>query len=825
MTGILQDLRYAIRQLRKNPGFATIAVITLALGIGANTAIFSVVHAVLLRPLPFPEPTRLVLTYEGIPKIGFPKLPFSAPDLLLYRQAQHSFEDMADYQNRDFELSGAGEPERATGARISANLFSVLGVHPMLGRAFAADEDQPGRNVVLISYALWQSKYGGSHDVIGRAMNVDRAPYTIIGVMPRHFQFPLPGDAFNSDPAAFWLPMAFTPNELQGWGKFYMFNFVARLKPGVALDQARAEADILARRITQAYPVGLRQQFGNPELAFQVVPMRQELIGDVRPLLLVLQATVAAVLLIACVNVGLLLLSRASGRSREIAVRSALGASRNRLMAQLLCESLILAVPGGILGLILALWSKKSLLQYLPPGIALPHEIALNGTVLVFTVGTTLFTAILFGFVPAIETTRSQLGSTLQEGGRGSTIGRERHRLQGVFVVVEFALALVLMVGAGLLLRSFGGLLKTNPGFRPESVLAMNVSLPKQAYPHIAEIRIYHQRAVEQLSQMPGVISAAASTDLPLHGFFRSAVLIEGPEGNKRNMPAVLSSWIIGDYLKTMGIPLLRGRSLTAEDRPGTQPVALINQGMAQQLWPNEDALGKRIFAVGAWSTVVGIVGDVHDGALSATPTPHVYRPYLQIFGEPDAPDEGLVETARRLNFVVRTQGDPAAASAAAVNQLHSLDPALAVVDVRTMRSEIQESVAPQRFNAALVGIYAGLALLLAVIGIYGVLAYMVTQQIHEIGIRIALGAQRRDMLAHVLLRGARLVSIGAAIGLPVAAVVTRLMASLLYGVSPRDPVTFFGVSVVLVVAAMLACYVPALRATRVDPMVALRHE
>lgn len=816
MNGLTQDVWFALRQLYKNPGFTAVAVLTLALGIGGNAAMFSVVNAVLLRPLPFNDPSRLVLVHEGIPTVGFSKIGFSAPDLMIYEQGQKSFEGMAPYQNKTFELSGVGEAERITATRVSANLFSLLGVEPALGRSFRAEEDRPGVAVAVLSYGLWQSKYGGARDIVGRTVTLDRVPYTVIGVMPRNFRFPLPGPATNSDPADIWVPIAFTQDELQGWGNRFNSDVVARLKPAATLAEARAEADLLAQRIFQAYPAELLKLFSNASLIALVDPMQSEVSGAARPLLLILQGAVALVLLVACTNVALLLLSRASGRGREFSIRAALGAPRSRLVAQLLAESFVLAAAGGVLGMGLAVWSKNLLLKLVSASVALPHDVPLEGAVVLFTLATTLLSAILFGLAPALHATRSGVSSGLQEGGRSGAGGRARHRAQGTFVIVEFGLALVLLVGTGLLLRSFAKLLAADPGFQPEKVLAMSVSLPTQAYPHTRDVRNYFQEAILEISQVPGVISAAAANDLPFNGNETDAIEVEGQD--KSTTPAVRQTWVLGDYLETMKIPLVRGRLFTAEDRQGTQPVTVISASTARALWPDQDAIGKRIYRSGGWRTVVGIVGDVPDGPLSVVPRPHCYSPFLQ-------ESDDFMEDLRTLNLAVRTRGDPVALTSSVVRQLRRLDPALAIWNVETMQEEVNDTVAPLRFNAILVGIYAGLALLLALVGIYGVLAYMVTQQTHAIGIRMALGAQKGDILRRVVGQGMRLVAAGAAVGLLGAWGVTRLMESLLYGVAPRDPLTFLVVTGVLAAAALLACYVPAMRAAKVDPMVALRVE
>ena len=821
MSVVLQDIRYGLRVLRRQPTFTAVAVLTLALGIGINAAMFSVVNAVLLRPLPFHDSARLVSVHEGVPTLGFAKIPFSVPDLMLYEQGQKSFEGMASYRNQDFELSGIGEPSRITAARVSANLFPLLGRQPSLGRFFHSDEDRPGVAVAILSYKFWQSKYAGSPDVLGRTIQLDRTPYTVVGVMPQDFQFPLAGASSNNEPAQIWVPMAFTQGELTGWARFN-YDVVARLKPGVTLPQASSEAQAMAQRIFQAYPSDLLENFANTKLVAVVDPLQAEVSGSVRPLLLLLQGAVGLVLLIACTNVALLLLARASGRSREIAVRTALGAGRLRLLAQLLTESFVLSALGGALGLGLAMWFKNFLLRQVPATITLPRHVEIDAGVLIFTLAITFLSAVLFGLAPGLYATRATVREGIQEGGRGGTVSRTRHRVQGAFVVAEFGLALLLLVGAGLLLRSFEKLLAADPGFQPEKVLAMTVPLPQQAYPDANNVRNYYERALLELSQIPGVLSVGAANDVPLNGNELDAVEVEGQ--SKSTTPAIRQTWVLGDYMRTMGIPLIRGRLFTPEDREGTQPVALVSENMARSLWPNQDAIGKRILRGGAggqWLTVIGIVGDVPDGPMSSVPRPHCYSPYLQ---EKDAAI-AAPDTLRSLQLAVRSRGNPDAVATGVMERLHKLDPALAVSNVRTMQTDISQSIAPQRFNAMLVGIYAALALVLALIGIYGVLAYMVTQQTHEMGIRMALGAQRRHILTLVVSHGMRLVIAGAAIGIAGAWVVTRLMQSLLYGVAPGDPLTFVVVTALLSGAALLACCVPALRAARIDPMNALRYE
>jgi putative ABC transport system permease protein len=818
---IFQDLRFAVRTLLKKPGFTAVAVITLALGIGANTAIFSVVNAVLLQPLRFRDPASLVLVNEGIPKIGFPSVGFSPPDLISYQRLQKSFEGVAGFEHQHYSLSGHGEPKRIEGSRVSANLFSVLGSEPAIGRAFRPEEDAPGQHVVMLSYGLWQRQYGGSQTILGQTIDLDRVPYTVVGVMPRGFAFPVPGTPDESEPAELWVPLAFTPGEQTAYGNFFNTAVVARLKPGVSIEEAKAEGVVLSSRLLQDYPQAVLKLFPNLSLVFPMAPLGRVVVGEVRPMLLVLQVAVGLVLLIACANVALLLLARASGRSREIAIRTALGATRGRLVLQLLTESFVLAISGAVVGLWLASWLKAAFLAFIPASVPLPKTVPMDSGVMLFTLAVATLASLVFGVVPALSATRTDLRGSLQEGGRGATVGRAKNRLQNVFVVAEFALALVLLAGAGLLLRSFQKLLRTDPGFRPANLLAMQVPLPGPSYPTADDVRVFYQRAFNQIAQVPGVISAGFSNDLPLNGNELDAIAIEGRE--TASMPSVRQSWIVGDYLQTLGVPLIRGREFNTDDRPNTMPVVLISEGMARTLWPGENPIGKRIQFNGVWKTIVGIVGDVHDEELSRTPTPHTYTPFLQ---ESDKITGDTVNgSLRSLRLVVRTQGDPSAMTPAIVGALHNLDASLAIAGIRTLDADISTSTAPQRFNAALIGIYAVAALLLALVGIYGVLAYTVTQRMHEFGIRLALGAQRGNILALVLRRGVKLVVLGAAIGLACALALTQFMASMLYGIAPRDPVTFASVTLLLAGAAVLACYIPARRATRVDPIIALRYE
>jgi predicted permease len=825
---VLQDVRYGLRMLRKNPGFTAVAVVTLALGIGLTTAIFTVVNAVLIRPLPFKNPSSLVMLWEN--SLGLTKSPFSAPDFSFLQRSQTSFEAMGAFQKKEFEISGNGQPEQVMAARVSASVFPMLGIEPILGRTFTAEEDAPGSNVVLMSYGLWQRRYGRAKDIIGRSINLDRQIYTILGVMPQSFDVPvgsiLPGLPSNHQPADLWLPMAFTPDELQGWGNMYNNTVIARLKRHTTLAQARTEAELLSNRLTSIYPPAVMKAFNARPFNLVVYPYHEEVAGPVREPLLVLMTAVGLVLLIACANVATLLLSRAATRQREIAVRAALGATRARVLRQLLTESLLLAASGGAFGFILARWGIKALLALVPPEVPLPHQVSLGDGTFAFVVGVSIVTALLFGLAPALQISSLPLQHGLREGGRSATSGRAQQRLRELFVTMEFAMALVLLVGAGLLIRSFAKLLVTDPGFRPDRVLTMSLPLPYNAYPRAAQIREFYQRLLEQIESLPGAAAVGFSNDLPLENREITMFQIENP-GDAATNRSLGATWVLGDYFQATGIALLQGRWITTQDLRDSQPVAMVSQTLARQFWPNEDAVGKRIrWGTGPlmpWRTVVGVVRDVNDRASGGRFQARVYMPYSQV---PDGVvEDNVVGEWRSLNLVIRTQRDPEPLATTIVGRIHSLDPELAAAHIRTMTQVASSSVAGTRFNTLLLGIFGGVGMFLAVIGVYGVLAYMVTEQTHEIGIRTALGAERGQILRLVMRQGAKLAGAGVAIGLVAALGLTRLIRGLLYGVSATDPVTFGGVVIVLMSVTLLACYIPARRAMRVDPAVALRHE
>ncbi|MGC1414217.1 MAG: ABC transporter permease [Candidatus Acidiferrum sp.] len=800
-----------------------IAVATLALGIGANTAIFSVVNSVLLRPLPFPHSDRIVYMLEKLP--GFStSIPMNAPDYLAFCERQQSFDGLGIYSNKHFDLSGTGTPERIMGARASASLFPLLGVSPMLGRTFSAEEDQPGHAVVILSYGIWQRAYGSDYSIVGRAIQLDRQPYTVIGVMPKSFEFPLRGESWNNQPADLWVPMAFTPEERQGWGNMYNDNVLARLKPGVTIEQARADASRTIAQVEALYPAPVVTFFKGAHVGLDVAPYHQIVTGDMRVPLLLLLVAVGFVLLIACANVANLLLARATSRQKEIAVRAALGADRWRLARQMITESTVLGLLSGFLAILIGGWGVELILSLAPSQLPRMQEVRIDWRVFLFALVLSLIVATLIGITPAIEATRIDPHDALKEGGRGGGPSRGRRKLQSVLIVSQTALAVMLLIGAGLLTRSFAMLLKTDPGFRPQRVVTATIALPSSAYSKVDAIQNFWKRLLASSENLPGVRAAGFSTDLPLDPEERDAVTVEGYEGSLNNLPNITQSWIMGDYLGTMGITLKRGRYFTPLEIVGPPNVAIVSEAAARAYWPGQDPLGKRIRYGGKfWRTVVGVVDDVKDVSLQAPAGPHGYTPYLEEGAATlESPN---FDELRTLHLTLRTAVEPALEFAAVRSAVASIDPQIAVDDLKTMDSAIDKSLAPQRFNLALVALFAVLAIFLASVGVYGVLSYSVSQRTREIGVRIALGAQRWRVLGMAVGEGMMLAILGTVIGMAGGFLLTRLMASLLFGITARDPLTFAGVAVIVAIVSFAACYVPARRAMRVDPIVALRYE
>ncbi|PYL46875.1 MAG: ABC transporter permease [Verrucomicrobia bacterium] len=802
-----QDLRFGLRTLIKNPGFTIVAVIALALGIGANSAIFSVVNAILLRPLPYKSPDQLVVLWENATHLGFPKDTPSPANFLDWRKQSTVFEGMAAFAERSFNLTGVGEPERLDGRRVSANLFDVLGVKPIIGRTFVAQEDQPGTKVVLLNESLWKRRFGGDPAVIGRAVNLNGEPYTVVGVLPPTVRLPTSGNWRDQ----VWVPLAFPSEEAASRGAHYL-EVIARMKPAVTLPKAQAEMDTIAARLAQQYPAT------NTRIGAVVKPLHEEIVGKMKSPLLILLGAVAFVLLIACANVANLLLARAAVRQKEIALRLALGANRMRLTKQLLVESVLLSLVGGVVGLGLAYFGLNVLTRFIPHDVAQADTITIDAKVLLFTLAVAVITGLIFGLVPASQASHFNLNETLKEGGRDSGAGARGKRLRNSLVIAEVAISFILLVGAGLLINSFVHLRNLDPGFRADHLLALNVDLSEVKYPDTQRRTTFFAEVARRVQTLPGVRSVAVAGNLPLTINGDSTfIAVEGiPDPPVDQWPDVIYRTVGPGYFATMGIPLVRGRDLNDQDTLDTAPVVVISEKTAKHYWPNEDPIGKRL-KPGAttnttpWRTVIGVVKDVRQNDFIAEPKMQMYFSYRQM--------KDLGANA----LVVRTSVDPLSLGTSVRNTIWSVDKDQTVANIDSMEHIVASAVARQRFSMLLLAIFAGLALVLAAVGIYGVMSYSVAQQTREIGIRIALGAQRRDVLRMTVKEGLKLVGVGLLIGLISAFVLTRVMESLLFGISATDPVTFGIICVVLLMVAALASYIPALRATTVDPMVALR--
>jgi putative ABC transport system permease protein len=808
MDDLLRDLRYALRILLKNPGFSAIGILTLALGIGANTAIFSVVNGVLLRPLPFRDPGRLVIIAE---RTSYPTISTSYENYLDWRDQSRSFESMEATRGTTITLTGAGEPERINARMATAGIFSMMGISAQAGRTFLPEEDKPnGAPVALLSHGLWQRRFGGSRDIIGKPITLDSQPYTVVGVLPSGFQILQPADVFLP-----FTPWAKTLPEDRNWhpGIFAL----ARLKPGVSLEQARTEMVGITKRLEEQYPLY------NTGKSADVVGLQDQLVQNSRPALLLLLAAVSFVLLIACVNVANLLLARAGARGREVAIRTAMGASRARMVRQLLTESVLLSAAGGAVGLLMAWAALGPLLRLAADSVPQGVPVGLDRWVLLFTAGVSLLTGMVFGIVPALRTVKHDLRESLNEGTRGTTAGPRQHRLRGALVAMEIALALLLLVGSGLLLRSFSRLQEISPGFQPDHLFVADLPLSQSTYSEPARRYEFFDRLVDRAKALPGVRSAAAASFLPVSG--GGSVIHFNVKGRPPKTPndfiAAGYRAISPGYFETLGAPLLQGRLFTASDHEGAPPVVVINATMLKTFFNNENPLGKTM-QLGAmpeqdvpWMQVVGVVGDVRPG-LGLEPQAEMYLPYRQA---------DLVLPVFQLSIVLRTAGEPLLQAAALRSALAEIDPNQPLVKVRTMEENIATSVAQPRFRTWLIGIFAGIALILAAVGVYGVMSYTVTQRTNEIGVRVTLGAQRQEIYRIIVGEGLRFALLGVGVGLAAALALTRLLQSFLFGVSAYDPMTFAGVAILLILVALAASFFPARRATRVDPMVALRYE
>jgi predicted permease len=816
MGTLLQDMRYGVRMVAKSPGFAAIAILTLALGIGANTALFSVVNAVLLNPLPYHQPDRLVAIYGKTKEFSHSSI--SYPNFLDWVRSQRSFSSLAAFRQENYNLTGAGEPERVKAEMVSANFFSVLGVNPVAGRLLRPEEDQVGAPpVALIGAGFWKRKFGSSPDALGKTLRLDGLGYTVVGVIPADFRYQS-GNFHNSDvyvPIGQWNDPTFRDRRAS-----MGMDAVGRLNPGVTLQQAQADMDTIARGLADTYPNA------DKGTGIALVPLQQDVVGDIRPFLLVLLAAVGFVLLIACVNVANLLLARSTGRTREFAIRAALGAGRGRVIRQLLTESLVLSCAGGGLGLLLASWGTQAGIGLMPDALPRAQSVHIDSRVLLFTLTASLLAGIFFGLAPALGASRAGLHATLKEGGRGSS--GARHRLQGLFVVVEMAMALVLLVGAGLMIRSLTKLWSVDPGFNPHNVLTFAVSCPTTPGDTPDAIRASMRRLQDTVATVPGVEAAALNGGaLPMTGDSEVPFWIEGQPkpATDAEMKTALFYVTEPDYFKAMGISLQRGRLLTPADNERSQFVVVIDEQFARLHFAGQNPIGRHIniAILNKAAEVVGIVGHVKQWGLAENAKSPVlaqfYMPFLQI------PDQFMPLVARGGVFVARTQGSPEIEMDAIRRALGKLNSEIVSYDTRTMDRIISDSLAARRFSMILLGIFAALALVLSCVGIYGVISYLAGQRTQEIGIRMALGAQRNDVLRLVLGHGAKMVLIGVAAGIAASLALTQLMARLLFGVSAYDPLTFLAVACLLVLVALAASYVPARRAMRVDPIVALRYE
>jgi predicted permease len=814
MDTLLQDLRYGLRMLGKSPGFTAIAILTLALGIGANTALFSVVNGVLLTPLAYPHSGQLVAIYGKTP--GYEHAPINYLNFLDWMRETQTFSSMAMYRNQDYNLIGTGEvAERVRGFMISADFFSTLGVTPVLGRTFRADDDQVGAApVVILGGGFWRRKFGASLEIIGKSLTLNGTSYAIVGVIPAGFTF-YGQDRDVYTPIGQWNDPSFRDRRVD-----VSAHGVGRLKPGVNLSQAIADMDGIAQNLAAAYPEA------DKAVAITLVSMKEDIVGNVQPLLIVLLAAVGFLLLIACANVANLLLARAMGRSREFAIRAALGASQGRVIRQLLTESVVLAGLGGALGVLLAFWGTKAVLGTLPGTLPRANEVSLDSRVLIFAMALSLLAGIVFGLAPALKTSRVNLEEILKESGRGSSSAR--HRLQGVFVAVEVAMALVLLVGAGLMVRSLAALWRVDPGFNPSHAITFSLSLPADPTTSSAETRARLRYFDDKMHSVPGV--QAVSVTLGSRPMIHNSSLpfwIEGQPkpANLQEMPQAMFYLVEAGFRQAMGVTLERGRFITPQDDEHAPVVVDIDDVFARTYFPQENPVGKRIHIAGfdVQAEIVGVVGHVKQWGLDADAKSAIEAqfdyPFMQL------PEKLMPLAADAVAVVLRTEGDPTLVMAAVRRAVAEIDPREVVYNVQTMDEVVSHSFAARRLSMTLLGVFAALALVLACVGIYGVISYLVGQRTHEIGVRLALGAQPSDVLRLVVGHGARMALIGVAIGIGAALGLTRLMANQLFGVSAHDPLTYAGVAMLLVLVALAACYIPARRAMRVDPTIALRYE
>ncbi len=806
MTTLLQDLKYAARTFVRNPAFFAFAVAVLALGIGANTAIFSVAYNVLLRPLPYRHANRLVMAWEDASAYGFPQDTPAPGNFASWKSQNNVFQDMAAMDDQRFDLTGAGNPEQFLGKEITANMFPLLGVKPALGRNILPEEDKPGTNhVVILSHAVWMATFGGDPQIVGKQIWLNNAQYTVIGVMPRGFIFP-------DRETQVWTPMGFSDKDLAEHGSHYL-NVVARLKDGVSLRTANADLAIIAQRLQRQFPNS------NAKVGAFVVPFRNTLTGSSRLAAIILLGAVGFVLLIACANVANLMLARAAGRQKELAMRMALGAGRRRIIRQLLTESVLLSSLAGCAGLLLAVWATPFLVHLIPDGLAPLTGSGINAEVLAFLIGVSIFCGVLFGLAPALRISRLDLVAVIKQGGGRGGVGAGT-RMRDILVVAEVGLALVLFSGATLMVRSFMKVRNLDPGFRPAHVLAVETELPFPKYKDVSLRNTFFQQVLERVNHLPGVVAAGATTWLPLtNDGGATGILIEGrPKPGPGHAIIPNMRMISSKYIQAIGMNLIEGRTFDERDGAKTQLVALINQTAARKFWPGKDPVGTRFRSDDdanpqQWITIVGIVADVRQAGLDVPPRPEIYMPYDQ---------HGFFAPSY---LAVHTASDPMALAKAVREQIWAVDKDQPVTGVMPLENMLDDYLAPRKLQSSLLGGFAGFALLLAALGIYAVLAFSVTQRTQEIGVRVALGAQQSDILREVLTQGLKLAGLGVVIGVVGALALSQVLATLLFGVSATDPWTLSGAVAVLLAVAAAACYIPARRAMRVDPMVALRYE
>jgi predicted permease len=822
MGTLIQDVRFGIRMLAKSPGFTAVAVLTLALGIGANTALFSVVNGVLLNPLPYPNPERVVTVDSTTADFGESSI--SYPDFIDWVRDNHSFSSLAAYKSFvSFNLIGQGTPERLSAVKVSSGFFPTLGVGPILGRNFTPAEDQlSGPRAVILGSGLWKSRFASSPNILGKTLNLDGTDFTVVGVLPETFYFCC--ESINFRPGEVYVPLGADKNPWMQDRKIHPGIFaVGRIKQGVTLPQARADMARIARNLEAAYPDA------DKDRGIGVTPVKQEMVRNIEPFLLVLLAAVGFVLLIACVNVANLLLARSGGRAREFAIRATLGATQGRVVRQLLTESVLLALSGGTLGLLLAAWGTSAALSIVPSTLPRANDVQIDPRVLLFTLVVSLLAGVLFGLAPALKTAHPDLQEELKEGGRGAS--GARYRTQGIFVIVEMALAVVLLVGAGLTIRTLDGLWSVNPGFDPHKVLSFNVGFPPDVTSeNVAGIRASLRQVTNKIAAVQGLDSVSLMNGaFPLHGESDLPFWMDGQPkpATENSMPDAVWYLVGPDYLKVMKIPLLRGRFINTQDDASSPGVCVVDEDFAHKYFGNQDPIGKRLDfdLIYKQLQIVGVVGHVKQFGLDESAGadlpifPQFYMPILQL------PDSVIKAFASSAGYIARTQGSPDAFTGSIREAVRNFNSNAVVFETDTMDHIVSQSLASRRFAMILLAVFAGLALLLSSIGIYGVISYVVGQRTHEIGIRMALGAQRSDVLKIVMGQAAALALLGVFAGLAAGVGLTRLMSKILYGVSATDPLTFVIVAVTLTMVALAACYLPARRAMRVDPIVALRYE